>query len=60
MSSTHVRLPPPGVWSPGKAAGDRRFVDLFGDGGLRLDLGGSFGPITVAYEAWGQPHPEPR
>ena len=57
MSSTHVRLLPPGVWSPGRAAGDRRFVDLFGDGGLRLDRGGSFGPITVAYEAWGHPTP---
>jgi homoserine O-acetyltransferase/O-succinyltransferase len=57
VSSTHVRPLPPGVWSPGRAAGGRRFVDLCGEGGLRLERGGSFGPVTVAYEAWGHPTP---
>src|SRR5579871_1300687 len=47
-----------GTWQPGDDPGDRRFVDLFGDAGLGLELGGRFGPVTVAYEAWGQPSPQ--
>ena len=45
-----------GVWQPGDAVGRRRFVSLFADGGpaLSLEAGGSLGPVTVAYESWGQ------
>jgi homoserine O-acetyltransferase len=32
-------------------------VTLFGEAGLELDVGGSFGPVTVAYESWGRPSP---
>jgi homoserine O-acetyltransferase len=45
------------TWSPGDDPGGHRLVDLLGVGGLQLELGGSFGPVTVAYEAWGQPTP---
>jgi homoserine O-acetyltransferase len=45
-------------WSPGDDPGRRRFSDLFGAGELNLELGGSFGPVTVAYETWGQPTPK--
>jgi homoserine O-acetyltransferase len=43
----------PRIWRPGDDPGDRKFVTLFEDAPLDLDLGGSFGPITVAYETWG-------
>lgn len=43
------------TWSPGDDPGDRRFSNLFGAGGLALEFGGSFGPVTVAYETWGRP-----
>lgn len=46
----------PGIWRPGDDPGNRRFVDLFDSRGLHLDLGGSFGPVTVAFEAWGSPN----
>lgn len=46
------------IWRRGDDPGDRCFSDLFGPGGLHLELGGSFGPITVAYETWGRPTPE--
>jgi homoserine O-acetyltransferase len=45
------------IWSPGASPGNRRFVDVFGEGGLQLDVGSSFGPVTVAYETWGKPAP---
>ena len=38
--------------APGGHPGRRRFVEVFGPGGLDLELGGSFGPVTVAYETW--------
>ncbi|HEY2428106.1 MAG TPA: homoserine O-acetyltransferase [Acidimicrobiales bacterium] len=41
-------------WRPDDDPGNRVFVDLFAPGGLDLELGGSFGPITVAYETWGE------
>jgi homoserine O-acetyltransferase len=47
----------PGVWQPGDHPGRRQFDTLFADGGLGLDVGGSIGPITVAYETWGEPSP---
>jgi homoserine O-acetyltransferase len=46
-----------GIWQPGDDPGRRRFVSLFGEAGLELEAGGRFGPITVAYETWGQPSP---
>ena len=45
------------TWSPGDPPGSRRFLDLTGGRGLQLELGGWFGPLTVAYEAWGEPTP---
>jgi homoserine O-acetyltransferase len=38
--------------------GDRKFEHLFDAAPLRLELGGSLGPITVAYESWGTPSPK--
>lgn len=43
-----------GAWLPGDPPGRRRFAQLFGDRPLELDLGGQLGPITLAYESWGQ------
>jgi homoserine O-acetyltransferase len=37
--------------------GQRRFVQLFHSAPLPLDGGGHFGPITIAYESWGQLNP---
>jgi homoserine O-acetyltransferase/O-succinyltransferase len=37
--------------------GDRKFKRVFETDPLSLDLGGSLGPITVAYESWGTPSP---
>src|SRR5580704_6257742 len=37
--------------------GNRTFEQLFDKAALPLDLGGSLGPITVAYESWGTPSP---
>jgi homoserine O-acetyltransferase len=42
-----------GAWRPGDDTGRRRFVNLFEERPLALDLGGTLGPITVAYETWG-------
>jgi homoserine O-acetyltransferase len=48
------RLPATGAWRPGDAPGDRRFAVL-GDGApLALEAGGTLGPVTVAYETWGE------
>jgi homoserine O-acetyltransferase len=46
-----------GVWRPGDHPGDRRFTSLFTNAPLKLELGGSLGPVTVAYETWGIPSP---
>ena len=48
--------PPPasGAWRPGDPAGRRRFLTLFTDEPLRLELGGSLCPVEVAYETWGE------
>lgn len=43
----------PGTWRPGDDPGARRFVEVFAERGMPLDLGGSLGPVTVAYETWG-------
>jgi homoserine O-acetyltransferase len=47
-------VPATGAWKPGDPAGRRRFVSVFADEPLRLEAGGSIGPITVAYETWGR------
>ena len=47
-------IPATGAWRPGMPPGRRRFVTLFTDAPLRLELGGELGPITVAYETWGE------
>jgi len=46
--------PVTGAWRPGDHPGRRAFVTLFHDEALPLELGGSFGPVTVAYETWGR------
>jgi homoserine O-acetyltransferase len=45
-------------WQPGDPPGRRQFVQLFDDAPLRLELGESLGPVTVAYETWGSPAPD--
>jgi homoserine O-acetyltransferase len=52
-----VPLPVTGAWRAGDHPGRRRFVALFEDEPLPLELGGAFGPVTVAYETWGSPSP---
>jgi homoserine O-acetyltransferase len=52
------RLPASGAWRPGDDPGHRRFVELFVDTPLRLELGGTLGPVTVAYETWGDLRPD--
>jgi homoserine O-acetyltransferase len=46
-----------GAWQPGDDPGHRTFVSLFDEAPLALELGGALGPITVAYETWGQRSP---
>lgn len=46
-----------GAWWPGDDPGERRFETLFVDRPLKLDAGGSIGPVTVAYETWGRRSP---
>jgi homoserine O-acetyltransferase len=43
-----------GGWRPGDPNGQRQFSQLFGDAPLDLELGGRLGPITLAWESWGQ------
>ncbi len=50
-------LPVTGAWRPGDDPGRRSFLRLFGAEPLPLDLGGSMGDITVAYETWGRRSP---
>jgi len=50
-------LPPTGAWRPGDEPGGRRFATLFESDPLALELGGSLGPVTVAFETWGQRSP---
>lgn len=46
-----------GIWRPGDDPGARKFVTTFTHRPLETDLGGSLGPVTVAYETWGRPSP---
>jgi homoserine O-acetyltransferase/O-succinyltransferase len=60
VAAPQIRVRPAssrGAWRPGDDPGDRRFVTLFAGRELELELGRSLGPVTVAYETWGQPSP---
>jgi homoserine O-acetyltransferase len=46
------------AWQPGDPPGRRRFASLFTGAPLALELGGRLGPVTVAYETWGQRAPD--
>ena len=51
-------LPVTGAWRPGDDPGHRSFITLFVDSPLQLESGGMLGPLTVAYETWGQRSPD--
>lgn len=46
-----------GAWRTGDHPGRRQFVTLFHTDPLQLEGGERFGPITLAYECWGQLNP---
>jgi homoserine O-acetyltransferase len=41
-------------WRSGDPIGERRFATVFADQPLKLECGEHFGPITLAYESWGE------
>lgn len=43
-----------GAWRSGDHPGRRQFATLFSQQPLQLESGVAFGPITLAYETWGQ------
>jgi homoserine O-acetyltransferase len=43
-----------GAWFDGDPVGHRRFVTCFDGAPLQLESGASIGPVTVAYETWGE------
>lgn len=43
-----------GAWRSGDHPGRRQFATLFSQQALRLESGACFGPITLAYETWGE------
>lgn len=47
------RLPASGAWRPGDEPGARHFATA-GGAPLSLEAGGTVGPVTVAYETWGE------
>jgi homoserine O-acetyltransferase len=47
-------LPVTGAWEPGDPPGRRRFLTLADDRPLALEGGRTLGPITIAYETWGE------
>ncbi len=47
-----------GAWQPGDPPGQRQFARLFVQHPLRLEGGDAIGPITLAYETWGQSNPD--
>ena len=53
MSTTAAGLRP-GGWRQGDPAGQRLFLRPFGDQPLLLESGQSLGPITLAWECWGE------
>ncbi len=44
-------------WHPGDPIGKRQFATLFANQPLILEGGKRFGPITLAYESWGELNP---
>jgi homoserine O-acetyltransferase/O-succinyltransferase len=58
VTSSSIRPPAlGGAWWPGDDPGRRKFVTLFEKQPLKLEAGGSIGPVTIAYETWGRPSP---
>ncbi|MFZ4583920.1 MAG: homoserine O-acetyltransferase MetX [Acidimicrobiia bacterium] len=47
-------IPVTGAWRPGDPSGRRQFATFFDDAPLALEAGGHIGPVTVAYETWGE------
>jgi len=43
-----------GAWRSGDHPGHRQFATLFSKSPLKLESGDSFGPITLAYQTWGE------
>lgn len=48
------RLPASGAWRPGEEPGGRHLVTIVDGDPLPLEAGGAIGPVTVAYETWGE------
>jgi homoserine O-acetyltransferase len=48
--------PVTGAWRVGDPPGRRQFVTLFDARPHILEVGGRLGPVTVAYETWGEPN----
>ena len=46
-----------GAWRSGDHPGHRQFATLFSQSPLQLESGELFGPITLAYETWGDLNP---
>jgi homoserine O-acetyltransferase len=51
---TNEALPVTAAWMPGDPPGHRRFATLFDTRPHVLEAGGRLGPVTVAYETWGE------
>ncbi|MDQ2728639.1 MAG: homoserine O-acetyltransferase [Actinomycetota bacterium] len=48
------RLPASGAWRPGDEPGNRHLITIADGDPLPLEAGGTLGPVTVAYETWGE------
>jgi homoserine O-acetyltransferase len=46
-----------GAWRAGDHPGQRQFATLFSKSPLNLESGELFGPLTLAYETWGELNP---
>lgn len=51
-------IPATGAWRPGDDPGRRGFLDVFTSEALRLEAGPRLGPVTIAYETWGELAPD--
>jgi homoserine O-acetyltransferase len=49
-------LPVTGAWRPGDHPGRRQFFTFAEDRPFALDVGTTLSPITIAFEAWGEPN----
>ncbi|MGH9244738.1 MAG: homoserine O-acetyltransferase MetX [Acidimicrobiales bacterium] len=50
-------LPASAAWRPGDTAGRRQFLTIAIDHPFVLEGGGLLGPVTIAYETWGELDP---